>query len=368
MRKILIVLISISMLLACSACNGSSDDEIPVEPVPDVPAATNEQLPEEIEEEPVKESIAILPNGPLDLHVKQSEFAVTWDENDFSIIVLSPIYTIGIVNGVKNFPPRFLAFEKPDGTAPFGIGESAYYYNASNNFVYAYMTTDNVDYEAFLEENSTEKITDTGSDAVVMFWNDSFNSVDVILDISDEFGRPAKLAFTLFCPSGTSKEDVIEYAKSELARIESEMVIFDLEQFWTVDMFSSIELFDESNGFGLTLDVSGLIVSVALLESIHLYSEKDGSFCYVIIDTYGGDIPEGYKETITPAGNTVFFNEGETSLYAYYKIKIPEDNSKYYLRISADSLSDTPLAIVDDIIERITGGYINTPKASSQNL
>lgn len=177
-------------------------------------------------------------------------------------IWITPIFDQHIIAGNEKYPPHFLRFPLPEGTAALEFEtDSVALIDHENLLVYSYYAYDRASFEVFLEKAEPDYTIADGTDGVAMYIRPDVRRAYGMIDIKPDFGNTSKLQIIIDDFTRDITEDTLRaLIEAEAERIQATMQLEKLDAYWSTDVFSTIDLRGESE-LGVTVDASGLAVT-----------------------------------------------------------------------------------------------------------
>lgn len=296
----------------------------------------------------------------VDAKIQNVRGNASFTAESYPEIWITPVYADYIITGydAERYPSKFLRFAPPEGAT---LLEFRYDLSSLIDFdsllQYTYYAYDRYAFELFLEKAEPDNIVSDGSDGAAIYIRPDNRRGCALIDIKDQFGGTAKLEIEVYDHTGDLKPDELrQLIVDETARVKTAMALEELDGYWSRGGYQSVELYDDHNEAGLSVNVDGMIITRLATDKLVATAPVEGqsssvSNTEIAIDSYVRD--EATDATLA-SGTEYRAYTTDYSGYAYFYLKEGKYSGQVYLSIQIDCAPDEFAAKLEEVYGRIT--------------
>ena len=301
---------------------------------------------------------AIAEGSSLDMRLQAVRGNVAFTKESYPTIWITPVYDEHIMTQTnpEKYPARYLSFAAPENGCLLDMNyDSASFINHDTLVGYYYYAYDRASFELFLEKAAEASILKDGSDGTAIYIDEDRNAGRAMISIKDEFDGTAKLQIDVVDHSrDLSMTDIQALIESEVARFAAEKKVENLDGYWSTDKINSIQIADDNNPYGATIDTTGLTVTRVETNKVMIktLNDKNVEETEITFDSYSyalsqdkeapveGELPDGtkfvkYNSEFTGYASITLTETGKYDRPCYLTIQIDCEASEFEAKLEA---------------------------------
>lgn len=298
--------------------------------------------------------------GPLSMEQHAVRGNASFTAASYPEIWITPIFDEHIIVGLEKYPAHFLRFAPPEGCEAMEFDyDDTVFIDHENLLTYEYYAYDSASFELFLEKAEAEHTLLDGSDGVAMYITPDSRRAQAMLDISEWFGKTAKLSVYISDHTrDITGEALTALIEAEVARLQDAMEFVELDHFWSEGVIAGVQLKADNDPVTVKVDTAGWIVTKVqedTLLSKWKASERMAGKRKLTIDTYTYvDSKDDVTELTLADGAT--FRVYSTDLSSYAALTLLEEGKRgaVHLTIQIDGAPEDFAAALQEVYDRLT--------------
>lgn len=304
-------------------------------------------------------AVSALAEGAIDAKVQTVRGNASLTVESYPEARITPVYVDYIISRYKpeEYPARFLRFAPPEGATALEFRYDESQFVVFDTLVqYSYFAYDRASFELFLEKAEVENIILDGSDGVAIYFRPDNRRASAMIDIKEQFGGTAKLQIEIYDHTGDLKaDDLQKLITDEVKRVQAAMTVEDLDGYWSVGKYSSVELCDVRNDVTLNVNTDGWILTKLSDKRLVVTAPVEGSSTAsdteISIDSYLN--ADAIDATLADGTEYKAYNTDYNG-YAYFYLKDGKSFGQVYLTIKLACAPDEFATKLEEAYARIT--------------